>query len=307
MHTQAHTLTCSIRCVRCKTISLCLCWCYLQMNTVLCCSEHNLAHPEVRLFLTAVWHTTCHTSFIHPPPPLQLCLIYLSHYFIPSPSTQCSPLSPFHPCIALTLHFHTFVLPFFPPLPILFISLSTHPTPTSPFDFLLLHLNHTSFLLPPQLPASLSPALCSLWDKSSVLLRCTDIGAWTFLLMGALSLNREAFAYLIREQREGLLGLRGLLCDYCLSDWKTAESGPHSPKLLLSYLIMASQNRGTFRKCMNIDLSRSFWKITFLSWFCKKILQIFDWIASSHIHFAQFYYEMRQDMPHETERGAYRN
>lgn len=73
-----------------------------------------------------------------------------------------------------------------------------------------------------------------------------------FHLIGAMSLNREALSYLIEEHREGLLGLRGLLSDNCLSDWETVESGPHNLKLLLSYLNVDSQNRRTVSKWMNI-------------------------------------------------------
>lgn len=80
------------------------------------------------------------------------------------------------------------------------------------------------------------------------------MGALTFHLIGALSLNREAFSYLIQEQREVLLGLRGLLCDNCLSDRETVECGPHSLKLLLSYLIVAFQNKRTVSKWMNVGL-----------------------------------------------------
>ncbi len=57
-----------IRCIRCRMISLCLCWCYLQMNSVLCCSKHAPVHSPrkvVRLFLKAVWHTTCLTPLMH--------------------------------------------------------------------------------------------------------------------------------------------------------------------------------------------------------------------------------------------------
>lgn len=46
--------------------------------------------------------------------------------------------------------------------------------------------------------------------------------------------NREAFSYLMQEQRAGLLGLRRLLWDNCLSDGGTVEGGPHSLKPSLS-------------------------------------------------------------------------
>lgn len=53
-------------------------------------------------------------------------------------------------------------------------------------------------------------------------------------LIAALSLNREAFSYLIQGQREGLLGLRDPLCDNCLSDGETVESQPtHSQTITL--------------------------------------------------------------------------
>lgn len=89
-----------------------------------------------------------------------------------------------------------------------------------------------------------------------------------FHLIEALSLNREAFAYLIQEQREGLLGLRGLLCDNCLSDQETVESGPHSLKLLLSYQIVAFQNKRMVSKLNErwpLWMLRFFWRTLFLS------------------------------------------
>lgn len=53
-------------------------------------------------------------------------------------------------------------------------------------------------------------------------------------LIAALSLNREAFSYLIQGQREGLRGMRDPLCDNCLSDGETVESRPtHSQTITL--------------------------------------------------------------------------
>lgn len=58
-----------IRCIRCKTISLCLCWCYLQMNTVLCCSEHALIRSALWWWDYFSKHCDTLPVFLHSKTP----------------------------------------------------------------------------------------------------------------------------------------------------------------------------------------------------------------------------------------------
>lgn len=147
-----------IRCIRCTAISLRLCWCYLQVNTGVCCSKQAPVHSE-RLLLKAVWHTT-RLPLTHP----DLSLLSPVRRLHPAPATlpqSCSLSDVTFPCSNS---------PSYP------ISLSgtTHfssirfPLPTSRSHIFSLDTFNT--LLP------LTPALFSTCDKSRVLLRCTGYG-----------------------------------------------------------------------------------------------------------------------------------
>lgn len=147
-----------IRCVRCKTISLCLCWCYPQMNTVLCRSKHAPVHSE-RLLLKAVWHTTC----------LSLTLPDLSFLSFLCSVRQWTLLL-YQSCWPSNGTFPYICSNFVISLLILFLFNSQHPvllhlTSSSHFQITYLFSQHLAH------PAFFSPALLSLHDKSGVLFR----------------------------------------------------------------------------------------------------------------------------------------
>lgn len=139
-----------------------------------------------------------------------------------------------------------------------------------PLDFLLPHLNHIIFpLFPPFNTAAPFVVLSFLCGIEAVC--CTGV---PLNLIGALSLNSEACFYLIQEQKEGLWGLRGLLYNSCLSDWKTVECGIQR---LLCYLMQASKKlQSTYSKWMNaigfIIMLKSLGELNF---YLKKVKRFF--------------------------------